>query len=95
MACCSPFTTARVNPIGNASGIDLTGKAVNDGFNGTGLKGLDFELQFHAMPSLNRLHFGARRHLFEDLFDIDFDGIGHETVVTENDPQRFEPGQLL
>ena len=44
---------------------------------------------------LDRFHFGAWRDLFEDLFDINFHGIGHKTIVAENDPQRLESGQFL
>lgn len=75
----------RINPICNARGIDLPGKAIDDGLNRAGLIGLDFELQLHTKHPLYRLHVGARRHLFEYLFDVDFDGIGVEAVVTEND----------
>ena len=84
--CQQLFIHARVNPVGNARGIHLPGEAIDHGFYSASLIGLDFELQFHAKPSLYRFHFSARRQLFEDLFHVDLDGVGDKTGVTEHNP---------
>ena len=88
------FRPSRIDTISNTREVQLTGKTVHNRFHGLGLKGLDLEFQLHDGSSLNGPYFRGRGKLFENLFYIDFNGIGGKPGVPEHHPQGFDFSQF-